>query len=87
MCWNAPGFTASLCQAEVIDGVDGHLLWTAEFVCPRLVLEASAMSTSTGLSAFVFWASEPIKAETVPKATVSLPREQAYRGKSVRLYE
>ncbi|XP_042247695.1 protein FAM234B [Thunnus albacares] len=59
-------------KAQVIDGVDGHSLWTAEFVCPRLVLEASVISTSTGLSAFVFWASEPIKAQkNVTKATVA----------------
>ncbi|XP_070704469.1 protein FAM234B [Pempheris klunzingeri] len=59
-------------QAQVIDGAKGHLLWTAEFVCPRLVLETSAISTSTGQSAFLFWASEPIKAQrNVIKTTVA----------------
>ncbi|XP_051243382.1 protein FAM234B [Dicentrarchus labrax] len=59
-------------QAQVVDGANGHLLWTAEFVCPRLVLETSAISTSTGQSAFLFWASEPIKVQkNVTKATVA----------------
>ncbi|KAK2894156.1 protein FAM234B isoform X1 [Channa argus] len=48
-------------EAQVVDGANGHPLWSAEFVCPRLVLETSAISTSTGQSVFLFWASEPIK--------------------------
>ncbi|KAJ4920685.1 hypothetical protein JOQ06_016398 [Pogonophryne albipinna] len=48
--------------AQVVDGANGRLLWSAEFVCPRLVLETSAISTSTGQSAFLFWASDPIRA-------------------------
>ncbi|XP_068606439.1 protein FAM234B [Brachionichthys hirsutus] len=50
-------------QAQVVNGANGRLLWTAEFVCPYLVLETSAISTSTGRSVFLFWASEPIKAQ------------------------
>ncbi|XP_051904460.1 protein FAM234B [Hippocampus zosterae] len=61
-------------KAQVIDGANGRPLWTAQFVCPRLVLETAAVSTSTGLSAFVFWASEPIGARTnITKATVAPP--------------
>nr|XP_057905447.1 protein FAM234B isoform X2 [Doryrhamphus excisus] len=58
--------------ALVIDGANGRPLWTAQFVCPRLVLEAAAVSTTTGLSAFVFWASEPIGAQkNITKATMA----------------
>uniref|UniRef100_A0A3Q2YNH7 Family with sequence similarity 234 member B n=1 Tax=Hippocampus comes TaxID=109280 RepID=A0A3Q2YNH7_HIPCM len=61
-------------KAQVIDGANGRPLWTAQFVCPRLVLETAAVSTSTGLSAFVFWASEPIGAQkNITKATVTEP--------------
>ncbi|XP_061556609.1 LOW QUALITY PROTEIN: protein FAM234B [Phycodurus eques] len=60
-------------KAQVIDGANGRPLWTAQFVCPRLVLETAAVSTSTGLSAFVFWASEPITGQkNITKATVAL---------------
>ncbi|KAL6103350.1 fam234b [Pungitius sinensis] len=59
-------------KALVVDGANGHLLWSAEFVCPRLVLETSAIATSTGQSAFLFWAGDPIKApKNVTKPTVS----------------
>ncbi|XP_068193431.1 protein FAM234B isoform X2 [Antennarius striatus] len=59
-------------QAQVVDGAYGRLLWTAEFTCPHLVLESSAISTSTGRSVFLFWASEPIKAQkNVMKTTVT----------------
>ncbi|XP_022623220.1 protein FAM234B [Seriola dumerili] len=59
-------------EAQVIDGANGHLLWSAEFVCPRLVLQTSAISTSTGQSAFLFWASEPINAQrNATKTTVA----------------
>uniref|UniRef100_A0A8D0ADV0 Family with sequence similarity 234 member B n=1 Tax=Sander lucioperca TaxID=283035 RepID=A0A8D0ADV0_SANLU len=61
-------------KAQVVDGANGHLLWSAEFVCPRPVLEASAISTSTGQSAFLFWASDPIKAQkNITKTTVTEP--------------
>lgn len=63
-------------QAQVVDGAKGHLLWSAEFVCPHLVLQTSSISTSTGNSAFLFWASEPITAQkNVTKTTVSLPQK------------
>ncbi|XP_005468498.1 protein FAM234B [Oreochromis niloticus] len=56
----------------IIDGANGTRLWAAEFVCPQLRLETSAISTSTGQSAFLFWASDPIKAQkNVTKTTVS----------------
>ncbi|XP_069557387.1 protein FAM234B [Brachyistius frenatus] len=59
-------------KAQIVDGANGHLLWVAEFVCPRLVLDISSISTSTGQSAFLFWASEPIKAQrNVTKTTVA----------------
>ncbi|XP_039978873.1 protein FAM234B [Xiphias gladius] len=59
-------------EAQIIDGANGHLLWSAEFLCPGLVLETSAISTSTGQSAFLFWASEPINAQrNVTKTTVA----------------
>uniref|UniRef100_A0A667X5P0 Family with sequence similarity 234 member B n=1 Tax=Myripristis murdjan TaxID=586833 RepID=A0A667X5P0_9TELE len=50
-------------KVQVVDGANGQLLWTAEFLCPRLVLDASSISTTTGLSTFLFWASEPIRAQ------------------------
>ncbi|XP_071330506.1 protein FAM234B isoform X2 [Trachinotus anak] len=60
-------------KAQVVDGANGHLLWSAEFVCPRLVLQTSAISTSTGQSAFLFWAREPINAQrNVTKTTPSM---------------
>uniref|UniRef100_A0A8D3C2Z2 Family with sequence similarity 234 member B n=1 Tax=Scophthalmus maximus TaxID=52904 RepID=A0A8D3C2Z2_SCOMX len=59
-------------QAQVVDGATGHILWSAEFVCPRLVLQTSAIYTSTGQSAFLFWASEPINVQkNVTKTTVA----------------
>lgn len=59
-------------KAFIIDGANGNLLWTNDFVCPGLVLETSAISTSAGQSTFLFWASEPIKAQrNVTKTTVS----------------
>ncbi|CAJ1075796.1 protein FAM234B [Xyrichtys novacula] len=59
-------------QAQIVDGAKGQLLWSAEFVCPDLKLESSAITTSTGQSAFLFWASEPIIAQrNVTKTTVA----------------
>uniref|UniRef100_UPI0037E7A0B0 protein FAM234B n=1 Tax=Semicossyphus pulcher TaxID=241346 RepID=UPI0037E7A0B0 len=59
-------------QAQVVDGANGHRLWSADFVCPGLMLESSAISTSTGQSAFLFWASEPIRVQkNVTKTTVA----------------
>lgn len=65
----------SVWQAQVVDGAKGNPLWSAKFVCPRLVVQTSAISTSTSQSAFLFWASEPINAQKeVAKTTVSLPQ-------------
>ncbi|XP_049418013.1 protein FAM234B [Epinephelus fuscoguttatus] len=59
-------------KAEIVNGSNGHTLWSEEFVCPHLVLEPSAISTSTGQSAFLFWASDPIRmVKNVTKATVA----------------
>lgn len=70
----------SVSQAQVVDGADGHLLWTEEFVFPCLDLETSVIATSTGQSAFLFWASEPIRArKNVTKTTVSLNYESCTR--------
>ncbi|KAK5856674.1 hypothetical protein PBY51_008255 [Eleginops maclovinus] len=64
--------TNGIMMALVVDGANGKLLWSAEFVCPHLVLDSSAISTSTGQSAFLFWASDPIKAlKNGTKTTVS----------------
>ncbi|XP_076020698.1 protein FAM234B [Genypterus blacodes] len=60
-------------KAQVVDGANGHLLWTAEFVCPRLVVDSSAISTAANLSAFLFWASEPIKPQTNDTKTTASP--------------
>ncbi|KAM4635349.1 protein FAM234B isoform 2-T2 [Polymixia lowei] len=57
---------------KIIDGASGHILWAEEFLCPHLVLEASSIATTTGLSAFLFWASEPIRTQkNITKATVA----------------
>ena len=59
-------------QVQIVDGANGHILWKAEFVCPHLVLEASAIQTTMGLSSFLFWASQPLTAKKSPtKTTVS----------------
>ncbi|XP_029945234.1 protein FAM234B [Salarias fasciatus] len=60
-------------KAQIVDGANGQLLWSAEFVCPRLVLETSTISTSTGQSAFLFWASEPIRARSNATKTTMAP--------------
>ncbi|KAM4716461.1 protein FAM234B [Anableps anableps] len=59
--------------AQIINGANGTSLWKAEFVCPRLVLKASAISTSTGQSVFLFWASEPIKTQGNVARTTMAP--------------
>lgn len=59
-------------QVQILDGANGHILWKAEFLCPHLVLEASAVQTTMGLSSFLFWASQPIIVKKSPaKTTVS----------------
>ncbi|KAJ0058211.1 hypothetical protein NL108_009093, partial [Boleophthalmus pectinirostris] len=58
-------------KVQIIDGASGRLLWSAEFACPRLDLGSTTMSTSSGQSAFLFWASEPIRPQkNVTKTTV-----------------
>ncbi|XP_028311063.1 protein FAM234B [Gouania willdenowi] len=60
-------------KAQIVDGASGRLLWSSEFVCPRLHLETAAISTSTGQSAFLFWASDPIRAQGVVTKTTVAP--------------
>lgn len=55
-------------KVQIIDGANGRTLWSAEFVCPLLDLASTTISTSTGHSAFLFWASDPII--NVTKTTV-----------------
>ncbi|CAN9505763.1 unnamed protein product [Ophioblennius macclurei] len=60
-------------KAQIVDGANGNLLWSAEFGCPHLALETSSISTSTGQSAFLFWAREPITAgSNATKTTTGL---------------
>lgn len=59
-------------QAQVVSGSSGRGLWSAEFVCPYLHLDPTAIATSSGRSIFLFWASEPIRAHrNTTKATVA----------------
>ncbi|XP_072299804.1 protein FAM234B [Eucyclogobius newberryi] len=59
-------------KVQIIDGATGRLLWSSQFVCPRLDLDSTTMSTSTGQSAFLFWASDPIRGQkNVTKTTVT----------------
>ncbi|XP_034568194.1 protein FAM234B [Notolabrus celidotus] len=60
-------------KAEIVDGANGQHLWSAEFVCPGLKLESSAISTSTGQSAFIFWASDPIRVQRNGTKTTVAP--------------
>uniref|UniRef100_A0A3P9KAQ2 Family with sequence similarity 234 member B n=1 Tax=Oryzias latipes TaxID=8090 RepID=A0A3P9KAQ2_ORYLA len=57
----------------IVNGSNGHLLWAAEFVCPRLILDTSVVSTSTGQSAFLFWASDPITAQRNATKSTTAP--------------
>ncbi|CAL1588718.1 unnamed protein product [Knipowitschia caucasica] len=60
-------------KVEIIDGANGRLLWSSEFACPRLDLGSSSVSTTTGESAFLFWASEPISAQKNATKTTAPP--------------
>ncbi|XP_029014401.1 protein FAM234B isoform X3 [Betta splendens] len=60
-------------EAQVIDGANGQPLWSAQFVCPHLVLETSAISTTTGQSVFLFWASHPIRTQKNGTRTTVAP--------------
>lgn len=58
-------------QAQVVSGSSGRGLWSAEFVCPYLHLDPTAIATSGERSIFLFWASEPIRAQrNATKTTV-----------------
>ncbi|KAK7939355.1 hypothetical protein WMY93_002681 [Mugilogobius chulae] len=58
-------------KVQIINGANGRLLWSSEFACPRLDLGSTTVSTSTRHSAFLFWASEPIRAQNnITKSTV-----------------
>ncbi|MBN3300375.1 F234B protein, partial [Amia calva] len=58
-------------KVQVIDGSTGRSLWEAEFSCSLPELEGVAVRTSTGQSAFLFWAGELRPTSNVSKATVS----------------
>ncbi|XP_017272093.1 protein FAM234B [Kryptolebias marmoratus] len=73
-------------QAKIINGASGSVLWAADFVCPYLVLETSAISTSTGQSAFLFWASDPIRAQRNVTRTTTVPGVVAARPLIRRLF-
>ncbi|CAL8265535.1 protein FAM234B [Gadus morhua] len=60
-------------KVQIVDGAKGKILWKAEFLCPRLVLEASAIQTTMGLSSFLFWASQPLTAKKSPTKTTVAP--------------
>ncbi|KAG7326056.1 hypothetical protein KOW79_010981 [Hemibagrus wyckioides] len=49
-------------RVQIIDGAQGQILWEAEFICPRLVLEGSTILTTSGQSVFLFWAGDPLPA-------------------------
>ena len=60
------------CQIQVVDGASGSGLWAAEFVCPDLHLDGSSVTTTSGQSAFLFWAGDPLRvAKNITKTTVS----------------
>ncbi|XP_060760153.1 protein FAM234B isoform X2 [Neoarius graeffei] len=49
-------------KVQIVDGAQGQSLWEAEFVCPFLALEGSTVLTTSGQSAFLFWAGDPLPA-------------------------
>ncbi|XP_062309986.1 protein FAM234B [Osmerus eperlanus] len=60
-------------KIQVVDGASGRGLWAAEFVCPDLHLDGSSVTTTSGQSAFLFWAGDPLRvAKNITKATVAL---------------
>ncbi|XP_048102031.1 protein FAM234B isoform X1 [Alosa alosa] len=64
---------AGVRKVQIIDGGNGHSLWEAEFVCPRLVLEGSSVMTTSGQSVFLFWAGDPLKPQkNITKASSAL---------------
>lgn len=58
-------------KVQVFNGANGRGLWSAQFICPSLKLEGSSIATTSGLSAFLFWAGDPLKAtKNVTKTTM-----------------
>lgn len=61
----------------MVSGSSGRGLWSAAFVCPHLRVDPTAIGTSDGRSIFLFWASEPIRAQrNSTKATVGWEKVQ-----------
>ncbi|XP_010894999.2 protein FAM234B isoform X2 [Esox lucius] len=59
-------------KIQVIDGARGRSLWETEFICPRLDLEGSSVMTTSGQSAFLFWAGDPLRPQkNLTKTTVA----------------
>ncbi|XP_069053160.1 protein FAM234B [Lepisosteus oculatus] len=58
-------------KVQVIDGASGRSLWEAEFSSHFPSVRGSAVLTSTGRSAFLFWAGDPRPSSNVTKATAS----------------
>ncbi|MBN3315930.1 F234B protein, partial [Atractosteus spatula] len=56
-------------KVQVIDGASGRSLWEAEFSSHFPGVRGSAVLTSTGRSAFLFWAGDPRPSSNVTKAT------------------
>ncbi|KAM6956933.1 protein FAM234B [Aplochiton taeniatus] len=58
-------------KVQVFNGPNGCGLWAAQFICPSLKLEGSSIATTSGVSAFLFWAGDPLKTtKNVTKTTV-----------------
>ncbi|XP_031428204.1 protein FAM234B isoform X2 [Clupea harengus] len=72
---------AGVRKVQIIDGANGHSLWEAEFVCPRLVLEGSSVMTTSGQSVFLFWAGDPLRPQrNITKvSTASTPTDPVVR--------
>ncbi|XP_048847982.1 protein FAM234B isoform X2 [Brienomyrus brachyistius] len=58
-------------KVQVINGASGQNLWEAEFVCPRIHLQGSSLLTSSGQSAFLFWAGDIQRPQNLSIATPS----------------
>lgn len=60
-------------KVQVVDGASGRSLWETEFICPRLDLEGTSIMTS-GQSAFLFWAGDPVRPPKNLTTTTVAPR-------------
>lgn len=60
-------------KIQVVDGASGLGLWVAEFVCPDLHLDGSSVMTTSGQSAFLFWASDPFRTSKNVTRTTANP--------------